>query len=59
MAAVSRINKAAYALEKASMALLQASTPSGKEVARRQFEAARAEMLALLVPATTKLHEAA
>lgn len=50
---VSRINKAAYALEKSSMALLFVSTPAAKKAAQAEYDAACAEMLTLLSPAVT------
>lgn len=46
---VSRIGNAAYALEKSSMALLWASTPTAKAIAQREYDAACADMLALLM----------
>lgn len=56
---VSRVNKAAYALEKSSMALLWASTPAAKKAAQAEYDAACEDMRALLSPAKIKLSEAA
>lgn len=59
MAAVSDVNKAAYALEKSSMALLYASTPTAKAIAQGHYEAACDEMARLLTVTSSKLRKAA
>lgn len=56
---VSRMNKAAYALEKSSMALLFASTPGSKRAAQAEYDAACDDMRALLSPIEIKTREAA
>lgn len=58
-ASISRINNAAYALEKSSMALLFASTPAGKRAAQAEYKAACDDMRALLAPVAIKIDEAA
>lgn len=57
--AVSQINKAAYALEKSSMALLYASTANAKAIAQEHYEAACAELLRLLPAPSIKIRKAA
>lgn len=45
---VSRVGNAAYALEKASMALSNAITPNSKRIAQQAYDDACADMLVLL-----------
>lgn len=58
-ASVSRVNKAAYALEKASMALLFASAPGSKKAAQAEYDAACADLLTLISHNEIKINEAA